>query len=62
MKVWEGSWTFEESTFCELFKKMFQQCTRLSYDTFCALVRVVGPSFEWKNTNMRENMLIRARV
>jgi hypothetical protein len=36
-------------------KKMFQQCTRLNFDTFCALIRVVGLSFEQKNTNMRKD-------
>jgi hypothetical protein len=27
-------------------KKMFQQCTRLSFDTFHVLIRVIGPSLE----------------
>jgi hypothetical protein len=33
---------------------MFQQCTRLSFDTFHVLIRVIGPSLEWKNTNMKK--------
>jgi hypothetical protein len=37
-------------------KKMFWQCTRLNFDTSCALIRVVGPSFERKNTNMKKNI------
>jgi hypothetical protein len=28
------------------FLKMFRQHTRLSFETFCALIRVVGPSLE----------------
>ncbi len=34
-------------------KKMFQQHTRLSFDTFRVLISVVGPSLEQKNTNMK---------
>jgi hypothetical protein len=32
----------------ELFKKMFWQCKRLNYNTFCALITVINISFEWK--------------
>ncbi len=31
---------------------MFCQHTRLRYDTFCDLIRVLGPSYEEKNTNI----------
>ncbi len=31
------------------FENMFQQETRLSYDTFRSLIRVVSPSLDWKN-------------
>jgi hypothetical protein len=34
-------------------KKMFCQHTRLRYDTFCDLIRVLGPSLQEKITNMR---------
>jgi hypothetical protein len=40
------------------FEKMFQQRTRLGYDTFCSFIKVVGSSFEQKNTHMRENILV----
>jgi hypothetical protein len=46
----------------ESFSKVFQQCIRLSFDTFCVLIRVVGSSFEQKNTNMRENIPMEVRV
>jgi hypothetical protein len=43
----------EESIFGELFlgfsKKMFWQHTRLRYDTFCDLIRVLRASLEQKN-------------
>jgi len=32
--------------FGSFLEKMFQQCTRLNFDTFCALIKVVGPSLE----------------
>ncbi len=41
---------------------MFQQHTRLSFDTFHALIKVVNPGLEWKNTNMRKNFPLEARV
>jgi hypothetical protein len=41
---------------------MFQQCTRLSFDTFCVLIRVVGLSLQQKNTNMRKNIPMEAIV
>jgi hypothetical protein len=34
-------------------KKMFCQHTRLRYDTFCDLIRVLCPNLDEKNTNMR---------
>ncbi len=46
-------------SFFEFFKK---QETRLSYDTFRSLIRVVGSSFEWKNTHMRENIHVEIRI
>ncbi len=48
--------------FGSFFKKMIRQYTRLIFDTFHALIRVVGPSLEQKNTNMRESILVKARV
>jgi hypothetical protein len=48
--------------FGSFFKKMFHRCNKLSYDTFCALIRVVGLSLEKKNTNMRECIFVEARV
>ncbi len=42
--------------------KMFRQHTKLSFDTFHALTRVVGSSLKWKNTNMRENILVEAII
>jgi hypothetical protein len=44
------------------FEKMFQQQTRLSYDTFYSLTRVAGPSLEQKNTPMRENILVQTKI
>jgi hypothetical protein len=41
---------------------MFQQYTRLNFDAFRALIRVVGPSLERENTNMRESIHVEARV
>jgi len=41
---------------------MFRQHTKLSFDTFHALTRVVGSSLKWKNTNMRENILVEAII
>jgi hypothetical protein len=32
----------------ELFEKMFWQCKRFNYNTFCTLIRVINISFEWK--------------
>ncbi len=32
--------------FGSFLEKMFQQCTRLSFDIFCALIKVVSPSLE----------------
>jgi hypothetical protein len=43
-------------------EKMFQQHIWLSFDTFRALIRVVGPSLERKNTNMRENIHLEIKV
>jgi hypothetical protein len=43
-------------------KKMFQQCTRLSFDTFCVLIRVGASSLEQKNKNMRKNILVEVTV
>ncbi len=48
--------------FGSFLEKMFQQHTRLSFDTFRALIRVVGPILEQKNTNMRENILVEAKI
>jgi hypothetical protein len=48
--------------FGSISKKMFWQCTRLNFETFHALIRVVGQSLEWKNTNMRENIPMEVRV
>jgi ABC-type Na+ transport system ATPase subunit NatA len=47
--------------FGSFLEKMFRQCTRLNFDTFHVLVRVVGPSLERENTNMRENIHVEAR-
>ncbi len=42
---------------------MFRQHTRLSFDTFCALIKVVGPkSLEQKNINMRKNILVEVMI
>jgi hypothetical protein len=40
------------------FENMFQQETRLSYDTFHSLIRVVSPSIDWKNAHMQESIHI----
>ncbi len=60
MSRYEGSGVHEESFFEEL--KMFQQWTRLNYDTFHSLTRVVGQSLEWKNTHMKQSIPIETRV
>jgi hypothetical protein len=44
------------------FEKMFQQRTRLGYDTFYSLIKVVGPSLERKNTQVRESILVRTKI
>ncbi len=36
----------KNQNFGSFLEKMFRQCTRLSFDTFCALIRVVGLSLE----------------
>ncbi len=41
---------------------MFQQCTKWSYDTLHALIRVVGPSLKQKKMNMRKNKSIKTIV
>jgi hypothetical protein len=52
-----------KNQFLESFsEKMFQQHTRLSFDTFCALIRVVGSNVERKNTNMRKNIPMKVKV
>jgi len=52
-----------KNQFFESFsEKMFQQCTRLSFDTFRALIRVAGLNVERENTNMRENIPMKVRV
>jgi hypothetical protein len=48
--------------FGSFLEKTFRQCTRLSFDTFCALIRVVGTSLERKNTNMRKNIHVETKV
>ncbi len=48
--------------FESFLEKIFRQHTRLSFDTFCASIRVVGPSLERKNTNMKENIHVEAKV
>ncbi len=62
-------WRYERTvgyTKNQLFRsfseKMFQQHIWLSFDTFRALIRVVGPSLERKNTNMSENILVEVKV
>jgi hypothetical protein len=37
---------YKNQFFESFLKKMFQQLTRLSFDTFHALIRVVNPSLE----------------
>jgi hypothetical protein len=44
------------------FEKMFWQQTRLRYDTFCSLIRVVCSSLGRKNTHMKENTPIEIKV
>ncbi len=41
---------------------MFRRHTRLSFDTLHALIRALGSSFKRKNTNMKESILVEARV
>jgi hypothetical protein len=46
MKIYES---VRKINFLEFFfEKMFQQHIRLSYDTFCALIKVLSQSFEKK--------------
>ncbi len=57
---WNGirvhnTWKYEGAVGCmknqflgSFYEKMSLQWTRLSYDTFCTLIKVVGSSFEWK--------------
>jgi len=52
----------KKQLFGSFSEKMFQQRTRLSFDTFRALIRVVGPSLEQENTNMRESIHVDVRV
>jgi len=58
-RVW-SIWRYEKAIgymknqfFGSVLKKMFQQHTRLSFDTFRVLISVVGPSLEQKITNMK---------
>jgi hypothetical protein len=44
------------------FEKMFQQQTRLGYDTYYSLIKVVGPSLERKNTRVRESILVQTKI
>jgi hypothetical protein len=53
VKVWKIGGIHEKSMF-EDFEKMFQQRTRLNYDTFHSLITVVGSSIEQKNTHTWE--------
>ncbi len=54
---------YMKNQFLESFsEKMFQQRTRLSFDTFCAFIRVVGSNVERENTNMRENIPMTIKV
>jgi hypothetical protein len=46
----------------QLFGVMFWLRTRLSFDTLHALIKVVLSSLKQTNTNMRENILVEARV
>jgi hypothetical protein len=48
--------------FGSFFEKMFWQQTRLRYDTFCSLIRVLGSNLEQKNTHMKESIPIEIRV
>ncbi len=42
---------------------MFQQHTRLSYNTFCDLISVVGPSLEQKvQTRKKKNIHVKAKI
>ncbi len=51
-------WYMKNQLLGSLFENMFQQETRLSYDTFCSLIRVVSPSLDWKNAHMQESIHI----
>jgi hypothetical protein len=44
--------------FGNFLEKMFRQRTRLNFYTFCALIKVVGPSLEQININIRKNILV----
>jgi hypothetical protein len=48
--------------FGSFFEKMFWQQTKLIYDTFCSLIRVVGSSLEQKNTHMKQSIPIEIRI
>jgi hypothetical protein len=43
------------------YEKMSLKWTRLSYNTFCSLIKIVGSSFEWK-IHMRKNVHVETRV
>jgi hypothetical protein len=60
----QSIWKYEEAIgymenqlFGNFFEKLFRQHTRLNYDTFGVLIRVVGPSLEQKYTSMRKKSL-----
>ncbi len=54
---------YMKNQFLESFsEKMFQQRTQLSFDTFCALIRVVGSNVERENTNVRGNNPMKVKV
>jgi len=44
------------------YEKMFKQRMSSSYDMFCSLIRVVGPSLKRKNTHMRKNIPFETRI
>jgi hypothetical protein len=43
-------------------ENMFQQETRLNYDTFRSLIRVVSPSLDWKNAHNKKSIHIETRI
>jgi hypothetical protein len=44
------------------FENMFQQETRLSYDTLRSFIRLVSLSLDWKNAHIKESIHIETRI